>query len=155
MVNAYAGQKFHAAGFPEDPEWHDVSCFHSSYLMDDQVLSEPMLAQRPFMSTRRAIRGTRGMLGQEAVNEKKLAEEGFLELRKTVWGIEMQTPDKDGDHFGAGSATLPRLKLEKCKKIFQDPSLDPGTRHILLHTVQVGRGTGSPMTGQMGEPVPP
>ena len=41
-----------------------------------------------------------------------------------------------------GTVTLPEVKIQKCREIFNHSSLAPGTRRILIHTVQVARGNG-------------
>ena len=142
MVNEYAGKAYHGVGYPERPEWHDAVGFHSHYLMDDQIFQEPCLACRPFMSARRGARIARVTSGPGAINETKKLEEGLPEFCKMIWGLWYDSRDSRGGHWGMGTVTLPELKVKKCKDIFNHASLAPGTRRILIHTVQVARGNG-------------
>ena len=54
MVNAYAGTQYHERGYPAEPIWHTPFGFHSCYLMDDEILMEPLAGLRAWLSRRRA-----------------------------------------------------------------------------------------------------
>jgi len=63
MVNAYAGKQYHERGYPAEPIWHTPFCFHSSYLMDDEILMEPLAGVRAWMSRRRARWAPQELMG--------------------------------------------------------------------------------------------
>ena len=54
----------------------------------------------------------------------------------------MSTLDSDGGHDGPGTITLPEKKLIRLRELFRDISVSPGTRLVLLHSLQVLRGNG-------------
>jgi len=142
MVWAWGIQAAHAQRRPADPDWHDTVDFSSSFLMDDQVIIEPMLGVRPFMSSRAATEVTLALLGQGATNEDKDAVEGTPTTAKMVWGVLLATTDGEGRHWGTGTASLSSSKLTKNLVIFSDPALDPQNKRLPILTVQVCRGNG-------------
>jgi len=142
IVWAWAVQAAHACRYPEWPIWHDVVAFSSSYLMDDQVLVEPYLGVRPFLSNQAATEVTIGILWEGATNEEKDAVEGTPTTSKMVWGVLMTSTDRDGRHWGTGTASLSAAKLHKNLMVFLDRSLDPGNQRIPILTVQIARGNG-------------
>ena len=117
---------------PASPEWHDLSAFFCHFLVDDQVLVEPDLGVRRWMSGRLADRLCRWLLGAESVNPEKNAEEGGFEALKICWGLMYQTDDM--------TVTLPEAKLLKAYHLLQDPQFDPGNRSLQLHLVMQLRG---------------
>ena len=79
VVWAWLLQEAHAAFWPEDPLWNGSSGFFSHFLVDDQILVEPDLGCRRWMSARCADRNTVAALGSGAINQEKNAEEGAWE----------------------------------------------------------------------------
>eukprot|EP00959_Pyramimonas_sp_CCMP1952_P419767 8792466-Pyramimonas_sp.AAC.1 len=76
MIWAWVAKCYHAAYRPADARWDDSAPFHSSFLMDDQVLVEPDIGTRAAQSSDAALEGMRACLGDEAINEEKDLEEG-------------------------------------------------------------------------------
>lgn len=104
--------------------------------MDDHVLIEIMFGRRPFMSSRRADRGTLEMLGKAAKNLAKDVVEGKAELDKIIWGILFSTLDKNGEHFGPGTATLPEAKRVKVQELLRESGFNPEQFCVKIHTLQ-------------------
>jgi hypothetical protein len=50
MVFAWLLKLLHSSFKPENPTWNDSTPFHSFFFMDDQLLVEPDIGQRPEMS---------------------------------------------------------------------------------------------------------
>ena len=80
--------------------------------------------------------------GAAVINEVKDKEEGLPEFTKVMWGLSMSTLDPEGGHDGPGTITLPEKKLIRLRELFRDVSVSPGTRLVLLHSLQVLRGNG-------------
>lgn len=88
MAFGWAVKGIHEAGSPESPHWHDHTPFHSDFLMDDiiLILIEPLLGIRPWLSAAAVEHGAKLILRDEAINERKKAEEGFIAIEQLVWG---------------------------------------------------------------------
>ena len=81
MIFAWVIQLYHAAWVSAEPDWDDTPAFSSLFLMDDQVIVEPLIGRRLFESVRLCEEGTKETLGEHAQD----ADEGALETRKLVW----------------------------------------------------------------------
>ena len=73
MPLAWVAKEYHAAHGPENERWEDDVAFHSNFLMDDQVIVEPDMGLRAYQSGLIAIEGIRALLGDEALNAKKIS----------------------------------------------------------------------------------
>ena len=62
MIWAWLIKLYHVAHAPHEPRWSDVVPFHSSFLMDDQVLVEPDVGARAFQSVQVAEEGVELLL---------------------------------------------------------------------------------------------
>ena len=100
--------------------------------MDDGVFVEPELGLRPWGATATFERGLRQILGDRALNEKKLAEEGRFATNALIWGFQYDTV--------YGTCQLPEPKLIKGAYLITEPCFDPGQRRIPLLEVQRLRG---------------
>ena len=132
MAFTWVIKKLHAAHRLADRSWHDVVPFHSFFLMDDQALVEPHLGLRAPVSVALAEASTQKVLGAQAINALKDAEEGRLETIKVIWGLIYDTE--------AGTRELPRPKLEKAWHLLHDGAFDYGNIHSTLRSWQELRG---------------
>ena len=132
MAFTWVIKKLHAAHTLEDSSWHDVVPFHSFFLMDDQVLVEPHIGLRAPVSVALAEACAAKILGPEAINLKKDAEEGCLEIYKIAWGLAYDTESETRE--------LPKVKLEKATHLLHDESYDYGNLHSTLLSWQELRG---------------
>ncbi|CAK0903497.1 unnamed protein product, partial [Prorocentrum cordatum] len=71
MAFGTALKQCHDRHRPADPGWHDDVPHHSHLLMDDDVLSEPLLGRRPWTAARLAEEGARRVFGPLAINAEK------------------------------------------------------------------------------------
>jgi hypothetical protein len=74
----------------------------------------------------------KGLLGEEAVNEAKLAEEGYPEESQSVWGVVV--------NFRTNKASMPIEKTMAAIRFLSRREFNPGCRRIAFHTLQVIRG---------------
>ena len=66
---------------PGDAHYNDTVGYHAYVLMDDGVLVEPRLGVRPWSASATFEEGLRLLLGREALNVKKLADEGVFDTK--------------------------------------------------------------------------
>ncbi|CAE8697726.1 unnamed protein product [Polarella glacialis] len=132
MLYAWLLKLLHAAHEPTDPRWHDTTPYHSFYLIDDQVLLEPDLGMRPWMSVQLAEQLTRQVLGDGALNLAKDEEEGRLEDEKLIWGLKYD--------LSRMVRSLPPAKLEKAAYLLHLPDFDYGSCEVPLSLLQELRG---------------
>ena len=132
MIWAWLIKLYHAAHAPHEPRWSDVVPFHSSFLMDDQVLVEPAVGTRAFQSMQVAEEGVGLLLGGEALNREKDEEEGKMETQKICWGLLYDTERE--------LVAMPRPKIEKAAFLLADPELDAGNVNICHKFLEQYRG---------------
>lgn len=101
-------------------------------LMDDGVLVEPRLGVRPWAASATFEEGLSILLGRDALNVKKLAEERTFDTKALLWGL--------GHDTEAGTCQLPELKLLKGVHLLTELCFNQGNRAILLIEVQRLRG---------------
>ena len=137
MVWAWAALLHHAHFRPEQP-WRDgPERFMAWALMDDTILVEPQLGARPWLSGQAFEEGVKLMMGPEAINEDKKAEEGEFSTKCKAWGIMLDTVED--------TAAIPRSRLDKCRKLLAEPALASGNKDISLLDLQRVRGVGTAM----------
>jgi hypothetical protein len=129
----YALKQFHEAHVPADPTWHDDVPFSDATLVDDTILIEPELGLRPQMSGACFGRGARLILGPNAINIPKLAEEGEYDVASLIWGIAMNTESE--------MIALPEVKIGKIRDLVRSSDLDHGHTCLTEHAVQSLAGT--------------
>lgn len=117
---------------PTDPEWNDTTPFRSLVLMDDTIICEPDIGLRPHYAVTAVEELTRRVLGPEAINPAKDAEEGGLTSSKLIWGLLYDTEQ--------GTRTLPSVKLEKASHLLRLAEFDPGNTKVPLRLLQELRG---------------
>ena len=130
--------------------WNDSASFFSAYLMDDQVLVEADLGRRRWVSEREAGEAARAMLGKDAPNLAKEAEEGQFEETKLVWGLEYRTKSK--------AVHLPPPKVEKGAYLLDLPELATGNRsipHKLIQELRENQGYWCVVKPQLATLLPP
>ena len=76
MAYAWACKEFVDGHAPACPEWHDIVPLHVHVLMDDEIIIEPLLGVRPWISARTVEKGARLLFGPLAINDEKKEEEG-------------------------------------------------------------------------------
>lgn len=76
MVYAWAAKRHHEAHRPSDPEMNDIVNFMSKWLMDDGVVLEVLVGNRPWLSAAQLERSMHQVWGPEAINASKRDEEG-------------------------------------------------------------------------------
>ena len=117
---------------PNDPEWNDATPFRSLVLMDNTIICEPDIGLRPHYAVTAVEELTRRVLGPEAINPAKDAEEGGLTSSKLIWGLLYDTEQ--------GTRTLPPVKLEKASHLLRLTEFDPGNTKVPLRLLQELRG---------------
>ena len=127
-----AWKVLHRGWCPPHPQWHDLVPYHSKLLMDDQVLVEPSLGVRPWLSRRAAEFCARQVFGPDCINQSKKGQEGKFAESQTVWGLTMDTK--------AFTLQLPPPKVERLHGLAADPSCDRGSRTLEVLMVQRLRG---------------
>jgi len=132
QIFATLAKLYHQAHYPNRANFNTSVAFNSHFMVDDQQLIEPLLGDRPWQSIACARRGTVKAMGESAPNDEKDAEEGQMEPRKRVWGLDMDSREK--------SVTLPPLKLQKVAAVLSDPRLDAGSEWIEVLMLQILRG---------------
>ena len=85
MAFGWGIQKFHEAFRPGWPEWHDEPAFHCDFLMDDDILVEPLLGIRPWISAAALEEGAKKIFGPLAINADKKEEEGAFSVEHLIW----------------------------------------------------------------------
>ena len=132
MVWAWMMKLYHSNFHLANPEWNDSVALSSFYLMDDQVLVEPDIGQRPHESNRVAIEAMTLLLGPHASNAEKDLEEGSWETQKLIWGLHYDTASMQ--------LSLPGPKLEKEHYLLGLSEFDFGADPPPLRLVQELRG---------------
>ena len=132
MIFAWVIKQLHSAFTPECAAWNDTVPFFSFFLMDDQVLIEPDIGLRPFISLALSREAITTVMGPGAINEEKDLEEGTMETQKIIWGLRYDTE--------ARTVSLPSPKLEKAHFLLWLPEFDQGNTKIPLRLVQELRG---------------
>ena len=122
---------FEAHG-PQDPQWNDAPAFHCDFLMDDDILVEPLIGLRPWQSASTLEWSACKLFGQGAINESKKIEEGAFGPIQLVWGLYIDTERE--------VIRLPEVKVAKVRSLTVNPIFDPGRRCFTLHDLQVLHG---------------
>ena len=102
-------------------------------LVDDNILVEPDFGLRPALSAAVHEEGARRILGPNAMNVVKLAEEGEMSTQQTAWGLLLDT--------GCGSVEMPEQRNRKGAHVLALPIYDPGNARIPVLDLQRLHGT--------------
>ena len=100
--------------------------------MDDTVIIEPDIGCRPWASVEISETVTKAALGPASINPEKDLEEGKLETKKLIWGLQYDTE--------SNTRSLPAAKLEKAFYLLHLPCFDYGQKRVSLRLVQELRG---------------
>ena len=122
MAFAWTNKLLYQAARPSEPEWHDDVPFHCKTLMDDQVMIEPNIGVRCHIASWWAQYAMRQIFGEEALNQKKLEEEGQFETTKINWGIFYDTEKE--------TIALPEPKVIKLRYLVNEPAFAYGSRAV-------------------------
>jgi len=127
-----ATEEFHRAHRPEHSRRDGRAGFCSKILVDDNILVEPMVGLRPWVSARCYDEGVRLMLGNDAVNAEKNQIEGVYKEEQTIWGLNINTRTEH--------ASLPGRRIEKGAHLLAHPSFDAESKCLTLRQLQQFRG---------------
>ena len=122
MAFAWTNKLVYQAAKPAQPEWHDEVPFHCKTLMDDQVMIEPDVGVRCHVAAWWAQQAMKWVFGDEALNLKKLEEEGRFEPTKINWGIDYDTEKE--------TIVLPEPKVQKLSYIVNEPAFAYGSVQV-------------------------
>ena len=125
-------EEFHRCHKPEESRRDGSYGFESKILVDDNVLVEPWMGLRPWVSAEVYEEGVRMMLGEAAVNAEKDREEGDFRSQQTVWGIIMDTENQE--------AHLPERRVLKGAHLLAEECFDAGKKDVTLRQLQILRG---------------
>eukprot|EP00971_Amphidinium_carterae_P105852 2096399-Amphidinium_carterae.2 len=128
----------HRAYVPADPFTEGPWSFHSHILVDDAILVEPQIGNRPEISAFCYEENTRALLGENSINQDKVQLEGEYGCEATVWGLAINTMT---DTIG-----LPEQRLLKGAHLLALPAYTAGNRDLTLRDVQRLRGTAQSWT---------
>ena len=127
-----ATEEYHRAHRPDQPR-RDLSFgFESKILVDDNILVEPWVGLRPWVSAENYEEGVRMMLGDAAINADKDKEEGMFRTQQTIWGLIMDTETEE--------IHLPERRVLKGAHLLAEEVFDAGRREVTLRQLQILRG---------------
>lgn len=127
-----ATEEYHRAHRPAEPR-RDLSYgFESKILVDDNILVEPWIGLRPWVSAENYEEGVRMMLGDAAVNADKDREEGTFRTQQTIWGLIMDTETEE--------VHLPERRVLKGAHLLAEEVFDAGRKDVTLRQLQILRG---------------
>eukprot|EP00971_Amphidinium_carterae_P119519 2367728-Amphidinium_carterae.1 len=101
--------------------------------MDDVVLVEPAIGNRPTLSAQQYELAVGRLLGKGAINADKAAAEGTFHHEATIWGLVMNTKQN--------SIRVPEKRLLKGAYLLTSPCFEVGNKRIALRDMQRLRGT--------------
>ena len=127
-----ATEEYHRAHCPERPRRDLTYGFESKILVDDNILVEPWVGLRPWVSAENYEEGVRLMLGEAAVNADKDKEEGMFRTQQTIWGLIMDTETEE--------VHLPERRVLKGAHLLAEEVFDAGRRDVTLRQLQILRG---------------
>ena len=127
-----ATEEYHRAHRPGEPRRDGRCGFCSKILVDDNVLVEPQLGLRPWVSAHCYDEGVKLMLGKDAVNAEKNQVEGIFKEEQTIWGLNINTRTEQ--------ASLPSRRIEKGAHLLAQPAFDGDSRCLTLRQLQQFRG---------------
>ena len=106
--------------------------FDGKILVDDMVLVEPCVGLRPWVSSEVYEWAVRQLLGKNAINAAKDAEEGVFAFSQTVWGINIKTVSE--------KMSLPEARVLKGAYLLAEPQFNFGEKKVTLKEMQRFRG---------------
>ena len=125
-------EEFHRSYTPANGRRDGSYGFESKILVDDNVLVEPWIGLRPWVSAEVYEEGVRMLLGEAAVNAEKDREEGDFRAQQTIWGIIMDTEKQE--------AHLPERRVLKGAHLLAEDCFDAGRKDVTLRQLQILRG---------------
>eukprot|EP00971_Amphidinium_carterae_P346831 6488541-Amphidinium_carterae.1 len=128
----------HRSYVPENRWLEGPWSFHSHILVDDAVLVEPAVGNRPALSAQCYEENTKALLGVSAVNQDKVVLEGTYSCEATIWGLVMNTE--------TNTVGLPEQRLQKGAHLLALPVYTTGNREVTLRDLQKLRGTAQSWT---------
>ncbi len=124
-IFAWAAKRFLEHFRPQKPCWNDTVAFDSDWLMDDGVVLQPLIGDRPWRAGEVLEIAMSKVWGPGALNLKKKEEEGAWLKEQLVWGLNMSFE-------GSGIVSLPEQKRIKAQCLLALPELQPGFRKVPL-----------------------
>ena len=106
--------------------------FDGKILVDDMVLVEPQVGLRPWVSSEVYEWAVVKLLGRNAINAAKDAEEGVFSEAQTVWGVTINTSTE--------KMSLPEARVLKGVHLLAEPQFNFGERSVTLRDLQRLRG---------------
>ena len=125
-------EELHRSYCPKEKRRDGAYGFESKILVDDNVLVEPWVGLRPWVSSEIYEEGVRMLLGEAAVNAEKDKEEGDFRTQQTIWGIIMDTETQE--------AHLPERRVLKGAHLLAEDCFDVGRKDVTLRQLQILRG---------------
>ena len=112
-----------------DGYWEPISREY----VDDVMLMAPDIGFRPELTMLAAENTIKGLLGPSAINLKKHSIEGKWSTTAILLGFEFDSV--------RGTISLSQEKLEKARRIVNDPRFDWGSKEMTRHDLQVLQGS--------------
>eukprot|EP00435_Cladocopium_sp_Y103_P038135 s583_g10.t1 len=106
--------------------------FDGKILVDDMVLVEPCVGLRPWVSSEVYEAAVVKLLGPNAINAAKDAEEGNFAAEQTVWGVIINAQTE--------RMSLPEARVLKGAYLLAEGHFDYGERSLTLKELQRFRG---------------
>ena len=112
-----------------DGHWEPISREY----VDDVMLMAPDIGFRPELTMLTAENTIKGLLGPAAINLKKHSVEGKWSTTAILLGFEFDSV--------RGTISLSQEKLEKARRIVNDPKFNWGSKDMSKHDLQVLQGS--------------
>ena len=106
--------------------------FDGKILVDDMVLVEPCVGLRPWVSSEVYEWAVKQLLGENAINAAKDAEEGVFADTQTVWGVTINTTTE--------RMSLPEARVLKGAHLLAENQFNFGEKTVTLKEIQRFRG---------------
>lgn len=125
-------EELHRGFKPGEPRRDASFNFDGKILVDDMVLVEPQVGLRPWVSSEVYEWAVVKLLGRNAINAAKDAEEGVFSEAQTVWGVTINTLTE--------KMSLPEARVLKGAHLLAEPQFNFGERSVTLRDLQRLRG---------------
>ena len=125
-------EEMHRCFKPQQPRRDGEVNFDGKILVDDMVLVEPQVGLRPWVSSEVYEWAVRKVLGDQAINAQKDAEEGSFAEAQTVWGVIINARTE--------KMALPEARVLKGAYLLAEPQFNYGEMWLTLKDLQRFRG---------------